>query len=241
MSETASGRHLPPSQARLAAAAHAGMFPRTPLLALGAALIAFAAVLGFGGEALWKALAGLVRDGLEAAVLGRPDPVAALVDALSRGAAVAAPLVLVPAAAALIAAIVPALWARRHGRGSTSSPLPETPPRAPERAIPIAAAVAVVALAAAHGFAAVRPALARLPAEGGGAMKDVVAPIASSIFVAGVALLLAGIADLSLQRASLIEALSLTRSEARREDGAGETTRRARGALLAEARRRGSP
>ena len=241
MSETTSGRHLPPTTARLAAAARAGMFPRTPLLALGAALIAFAAVLGFGGEALWKALAGLVRDGLETAVLGRPEPVAALVDALSRGAAVAAPLVLVPAAAALIAAVVPSLWARRHGRGSTSSPLPETPPRTPERAILIATAVTVAALAAAHGFAAVRPALARLPAEGGAVVKDVVAPIASSILVAGVALLLAGLADLALQRASLVEALSLTRSEARREDGAGTTARRVRVELLAEARRRSAP
>jgi flagellar biosynthesis protein FlhB len=241
MSEHSSGRHLPPSTARLAAAASAGMFPRTPLLALGAALVALAAVLGFGGDVLGRAVAGLVRDGLGTAALVRPDPEGALVEALSRGAAIAAPVVLAPAAAALIAAIVPALWARRHGRGSTAAPLPETPPRTPERAILIAAAVAVVALAAAHGFTAVRPALARLPAEGGGAMADVVAAIASSIFVAGIALLVAGLADLALQRVRLLEALALTRSEAQREDGAGTTARRVRAEQLAEARRRITP
>jgi len=241
MPEDASGRHLPPSTARLAAAAHAGMFPRSPLLTLGAALVALAAVLGLGGEALWSALSDLIGDGLEAAVLGRPDPVDALVGALSRGAAVAAPLVLAPLAAALIAAVVPALWARRHGSGSTSSPLPEAPPTTPERAIPIAAAAAVAALAAAYGFAAARPVLSRLPAEGAGALPDVVAPIASSIFVGGAALLLAGLADLALQRTSLLEALSLTRSEARREDGAGATAGRVRTELRAEARRRVAP
>jgi type III secretory pathway component EscU len=83
--------------------------------------------------------------------------------------------------------------------------------------------------------------LSRLPAEGAGALPDVVAPIASSIFVGGAALLLAGLADLALQRTSLLEALSLTRSEARREDGAGATAGRVRTELRAEARRRVAP
>lgn len=224
MHNDGSGRHLPPSTARLAAAARAGMFPRSPLLALGAALAAFAATLGLGGEALGSALADLVRDGLERAVLERPDPIAALAEALRRGAIIAAPIVLAPAAVALIAAVAPALWARRHGRGSTSAPLPSMPPRSPERAVLFAAAAAVAALAMAWGLVAARTTLSR---------------VSAGIFAAGVALLLAGLADLALQHVRLVEALSLTRSEASREDGANEAARRVRSEQRAERRRRG--
>jgi len=207
------GGHLPPSDARLAAAASAGMFPRSPLVALGAALVAFAATLGLGGEALGSALADLVRGGIERAVLERPDPIDALADALLRGAAIAAPIVLAPATAALIAALAPALWARRHGRGSTSAPLPSMPPRSPERAVLLATAATVASLAMAWGLVAAPPTLSR---------------VSAAIFAAGVALLLAGLADLALQRARLVEALSLTRSEARREQHTPGTARRLR-------------
>jgi flagellar biosynthesis protein FlhB len=224
------GRHLPPSTARLAAAARAGMFPASPLVTLGAALAAFALVLGFGGEALCAALADLVRDGLEAAAFARPDPVGALAGAIRDGAIIAAPLVVAPAAATLIAAVAPALWARRHGRGSTTAPLPEAPPRTPERAILFCAAAATAALAVAWGFAGVDA-----------AEKRIAEPISTGIFAAGIALLLAGVADLALQRVRLVEALSLTRSEASREDGADASARRSRSEQRAEVRRRGVP
>lgn len=217
MPNDGNGRFLPPSDARLAAAARTGMFPRSPLIAPGAALVAFGAVLGLGGQALGAALEGLVRDGLEAAVLTRPDPATALVDTLRRGAVVAAPLVLAPAVAALIAAVAPALWARRFGRGTTSTPLPERPPRTPERAVLYPAAAAIAALAMAWGLAGVDAAAGRIAT-----------PVATGIFVAGVALLLAGLADLAAQRTRLVEALSLTRSEARREQRTPETTRHLR-------------
>jgi hypothetical protein len=206
------------------------MFPRSPLVTLGAALAAFALVLGFGGEALCTALTDLVRDGLEAAAFERPDPIAALVGAIRNGAIIAAPLVLAPAAATLIAAVAPVLWARRHGRGSTAAPLPETLPRTPERAILFCAAAATAALAVAWGFAGVDA-----------AAKRIVEPISNGIFAAGVALLLAGLADLALQRVRLVEALSLTRSEACREDGANASVRRSRSEQRAEVRRRGVP
>jgi hypothetical protein len=211
-----SGRHLPPSTARLAAAARAGMFPRSPL--------------GFGGEAFYAALAGLIRDGLEKAAFERPDPVVALLGAIRNGAIIAAPLILAPAAATLVAAIAPALWARRHGRGSTTAQLPEAPPRTKERAILFCAAAVTAAFAVAWGFAGIDAAARRI-----------VAPIADGIFAAGVALLLAGLADLALQRVRLVEALSLTRSEASREDGANASARRSRSEQRAEVRRRGAP
>jgi flagellar biosynthesis protein FlhB len=226
MPEGSSGRHLKPTDARLAAAARAGLFPRSPLVALGAALAAVAIVLGCGGEELGSALADLVRGGLETAVLTRPDPILALVDALRSGAIIAAPLVLAPAAAALVASAAPALWARRHGPGSTAAPLPEAPRMVAERAILSFAAAGVAALALIWGLVAAHATLSR---------------ISAAIFVAGVALLLAGLADLALQRARLVEALSLNRSEARREDGENAIARRALLERRAEVRRRGVP
>jgi len=217
MPNEGNGRHLPPSDARLAAAARDGMFPRSPVLALGAALAAFAAALGLSGRAIGAALEELVRGGLESAVRSRPDPATALVDTLLRGATLAAPLVLAPACAALVAAVVPALWARRFGRGATSTPLPERPPRTPERAVLYPAAALVAAIALAWGFAEVDAAAGRI-----------VEPIAAGIFAAGIALLVAGLADLALQRTRLVEALSLTRSEARREQRTPATARRLR-------------
>jgi hypothetical protein len=207
------GAHLPPSSARIAAAARAGLFPRSPLLPLGGALAGLGCALLAFGSAVGRGLLGLVDGGLAAAVSSRPDPVDALVAALGRGARIAVPLLLAPALAALLAALIPALVARRFGRGSTSNPLPEAPGFRPGRAVLRVAAIAVAAAAVAHGFAAGRPN---------------VESAAAALVAAGTALLLAGLAEIALERARLFEALRLTRSEARREQGVPETARRLR-------------
>lgn len=211
MSSEDRGAGLPPSEARLAAAARAGLFPRSPLLPLGAAFVGGGAALGALGDAVRGEMADLVRGGLDAALFSRPDPGEALVSALARGGALALPLVLAPGLAALAAALIPALVARRFGRGSTSAPLPEAPGFRPSRAVLRAAAIAVAAAAILRGFAPGRLSLA---------------DAAGALVAAGAALVLAGLAELALERTRLLEALRLTRSEARREQGAPKTARR---------------
>jgi hypothetical protein len=220
------GAHLPPSPERRAAAARAGLFARSPLLAFGAALSALGGALFALGGALGEGLTELVRDGLTAAST-RPDPIAHLVGALGRGAILALPLVLAPAAGAAVAAILPALVARRHGRGSTSVPLPDANAPALGRSTLRAAAAVAASLAVIQGFAA--------------AKTFSVAALSTAAVAAGLVLVTAGLAELALERVRVLEVLKLTRSEARREERAAVGAQRARQALGASRREGAAP
>jgi len=227
MSNEERGAHLPPSSARLAAASRAGLFPRSPLLPAGAALAAFGLASSAFGRAIADGFSALVHRGFETALGSRPDPVAALLEALSRGALIALALVVAPALGAGLAVLVPALVAKRRS-GSTAVALPEMPRSPVRRAVLFGAAIAIAALVIAHGFAAARPAFALLALGDPSALRPLATRLAASAAAAGAALVLLGLADISLERIRLIEALKLTKSEGRRENGVPETARRLR-------------
>jgi flagellar biosynthesis protein FlhB len=231
------GRTVPPSRARLAAAARAGVFPRSRLLVAGVALSAAGAVGYLLTEQLAEALAVLIGDGLQDAVGRRGDPGSVLVHGLARGLVLILPLVLIPAVLGVLAALAPAIAARRGG-GSTSVPLP-APPRRVSSGVLALLALAVFALLALvivreHGDAIARSLGG--PVAGADWAGELIALL---VLAAGATMVLAGLADLALERASLLRALALRPSDALREQRAARGDPRTRAQIRAQARDKG--
>jgi flagellar biosynthesis protein FlhB len=231
------GRSIPPSRARLAAAARAGVFARSRLLVSGAVLTAAGAAGYALADQLGAALAALVERGLLDATVQREGPGSALGSGLVEGLALILPLVLIPAAVGALAALAPAIAARRGG-GTTSAPLP-APPRRASRGVLSAVALGVFALLAltiirGHGDAIARS--LREPESGAAWAGELIALL---VLAAGATMVLAGLADLALERASLLRALALRPSEALREQRAASGDPRVRARIRAQTRREG--
>jgi flagellar biosynthesis protein FlhB len=227
-------RSIPPSRARLAAAARAGVFARSRLLVAGVVLAAAGATGYLLSARLGAALVGLVEEGLLDAVRLRGDPGAALLAGIGRGLLAVLPLILVPGAVGALAAVLPALAARR-GSGSTSVPLPVRPSRA-SRGVLAAFAVALFALLALVIVRSYGGELAlALRGEGSGG-RWVFELLAVLVATAGATAALAGLADLALERASLLRALALRPADAVREERAASGDPRVRSRVRARAR-----
>jgi flagellar biosynthesis protein FlhB len=220
------GRTVPPPRARLAAAARAGVFPRSRLLVAGATLAAAGAVGLLLGEQIAAVLGALVEQGLSSAVAERGDPGMALASSLGRGLAAILPLVLIPAAVGVVVALIPAIVARRGG-GETSVPVPRRPRRFSRGAL-TAVALAVFVLLA---LVALRDRGGQLARSVAGLDSDNAWGgdlVALLVLAAGATMALAGLADLALERAHLLRSLALRPVDARREERAASGDPRAR-------------
>jgi len=233
------GRSVPPSRARMAAAARAGVFPQSRLLVAGLVLASAGAVGLLLGDQIAGALGALVEEGLSNAVVQRRDPGASLCATLVRGLLVVLPLVLIPAASGILASLAMAIAARRGG-GSTSVPVPPRPRRF-SRGMLAGASLGVFGLFALAVLRAHGGALAR-SVEGLGAGTAWVGElVAQLVLAAGVTATVAGLADLALDRASLIGALALRPADALRDQRAASGDPELRARLRTEARRTGGP
>jgi flagellar biosynthesis protein FlhB len=209
-------RNVPPSGARLAAAASAGIFPRSRMLSAGLVLLAAGALAILAGPLLGASLAELMRDGLERAFSLRAENGAAAATLLEAGrllAWIAAPLAVV----ALVAVLIPARLARRRG-GQTAAPLPRVRERDSfSAALSIAAAAAVLLVAVWTLRRAAGPALERAGAGSEAALCSLAAPFAVLLVASGAILCTAGLAEVAWYRARIWRALHLDAAQARRE------------------------
>ncbi|MFO8072182.1 MAG: EscU/YscU/HrcU family type III secretion system export apparatus switch protein [Polyangia bacterium] len=221
-------RNVPPSRARLAAAASAGIFSRSRMLSAGLVLVVAGSLAIPAGPLLGASLAELMRNGLERAFALRTESGAAVATLLQAGrllAWIAAPLLVV----ALAAVSIPAWIARRRG-GQTAAPLP----RVRERdlfsgALSIAAAAAIVMIAVWILRRAAGPALERAGAGSEAALGSLAAPFAVLLVASGAILCIAGLAEMAWYRARIWRALHLDAAQARREareQGGDERARR---------------
>ena len=231
------GRTVPPSRARLAAAARRGVFPRSRLLVAGATLAAAGAVGYLLGDQLDESCRALVEQGLVSAVTERDDPGAALAARLGHGLVLVLPLVAIPAAVAFLVSLLPALAARR-GDGETSLPIPHRSRRLSRGVLSLAALVvfALSALAIVRGKGdLVARAIAGRETEVAWAGEL----IALLVLAAGGTMVLAGLADLALDRTHMLGTLALRPSEAQREQRAASGDPRVRAQVRSRAREDG--
>jgi flagellar biosynthesis protein FlhB len=231
------GRTVPPTRARLAAAARRGVFPRSRLLVAGATLTAAGAVGHLLGDQLTTSLTALVEQGLWSAVSERSDPGAALASTLGHGLVALLPLLLVPAAVGVVVALLPAIAARRGG-GETSTPIPARTRRVSRGVLSLVAVVVYALLALlvvrSKGDLIARSLAGReADAAWGG---DLVALL---VLAAGATMVLAGLADLALERAHLLGTLALRPSDALREQRATSGDPRVRARVRSRAREEG--
>jgi hypothetical protein len=209
------------------------------LLVTGCVLVAAGAVGYLMGEQLAAALGALVEDGLSDAVLLRSDPGAALAAGLGRGLILILPLLAVPAAAGLTAALVPAIAARRGG-GETAVPIPRRARRF-SRGVLTLVALAVFALAALAILRGHGDLIARSIAGASSGMAWVGELVASLVLVAGATTLLAGVADLALDRARLLGELALRPADALREERAASGDPGVRARMRSQSKPNGGP
>jgi len=190
------------------------------------------------GEQIAASFCALVEQGLASAVAERSDPGAALASGLGRGLVSILPLLLIPAAVGIVTALIPAIAARRGG-GETAVPLPAQPRRFSRGVLSLVAVVVFALLALAilrgHGDLIARS-IAGLETEAvwGGNL------VALLVLAAGATMVLAGLADLALDRASLLSTLALRPADAQREERAASGDPRVRAQVRARARENGS-
>jgi hypothetical protein len=191
-------------------------------------LLAAGIVLRLDGARVLGGLAQQLRHGIDDAVAGRPAPGSAVVERAGELLALVGPLLAVLFGAGLVATLVPALVARR-GRGSTAVALPAEPRRNLGRAVLGLAAAALIALLMLALLGQLWPAVLGLSRGGAAPRARLLQLAASAVAGTGALLVLAGLADLSLERVRLLRGLALTRSEQRtewREQGGDPDVRR---------------
>jgi flagellar biosynthesis protein FlhB len=234
MDETG-GRQVPPSEARLAAAARAGLFPRSRLLVTGSVLLGAGSAGYLARERIGAALRGILADGLASALARRGDPGMALADGIVVGFRALLPLLLAGALAGVVAALVPALAARR-GRGSTAVRFPRRAARSRTGVLAIAGVglLALLALWLLRAYGGEAAQAARGEEVGVGWIGELMAAL---VFGAGAIAFVLGLAELALARARLLGELALTPSEARREERAASGDRRVKERARTWARR----
>ena len=209
---TENGRFLPPSERRVAAAAGQGVFPRSRSLVAGACCLALAGV-GFGfRDAVGDGFLTLFARGIGTTV--RRD--VSLVDAFLQTAKTAMPLgialVVAPLFAAILTAVLPALYyRRRHGR--TAVPVPPVRGGRLEMTMLRVFGVAVFIASTAYIVRGARISCLD-PVTAARSLSILLLKI---LAVLGGVLILVGGAALLIRRGAILNALKLNRQEAQRE------------------------
>jgi flagellar biosynthesis protein FlhB len=117
---------IPPGAGRVAAAARAGLFPRTPLISTGTAFLCVAFIFYLFFEEGSAALTDFLGQGIEMAVSSGTLPLAVLPTQIGIIVYKLLAFLLVVFLGAFLGAAIPALWAKRK-RGRTAVPLPQIP------------------------------------------------------------------------------------------------------------------
>jgi len=217
-------------------AARAGLFATSGTLVAGLVLLAAAGVVLIGGEAVALGFTQLVASGLEAAVVHRSSPAAALSALTLDGLMLLVPLLVTIFLVALAAALIPAFVAKRES-GRSAVPLPRRwGGRGASLAIRLAGAALFILLAAWVW----RSHVGSLVLFAGGdraAPQELFTALIQLMVAGGASLVVVGLADLSIRRRAIWKALHIDTLEARREARAAggdpavkaEVRRRARG------------
>jgi flagellar biosynthesis protein FlhB len=211
-----SERPIPPGSGRIAQAARAGIFPRSPALVAGVVLLTAAGVSFLIGEQLLFSFQAFIKTGLFAALKSRPDPGAFAMEFVIHVLLSVGGFFGILFVAGLIAACTPAILTRLK-RGRTAIELPKAPVDAVARTVFSAAGVILFALVALRiirtHLGSVYDFASGIPGSG----IDVFAGACELVASGGAILVLMGIGELVLRRTSIIHVLSLNTSEARRE------------------------
>jgi flagellar biosynthesis protein FlhB len=231
------GRNVQPSPARVAAAAQGGLFARSRLLVTGATLVVAGTVGGLVANTIGARLRLLLDQGLAQAVQLRGDPAQALSAGIASGLAILLPLLIAIALVAALVSAAPAL-AARQGRGSTAVRLPRRSRRYSSGVlaalgVSLFAIVALLIVRSYGGSAVLMASGAAVDASWIGEL------VLALVAAAGGIMVLAGVADLALDRARLLRDLRLTSSESQREQRAARGDPAVRQRAHSEARKGG--
>lgn len=225
-------RPIPPSSGRIAAAARAGLFPASSLLASGMSLFLCAGMGWLLAEPVLREAKALMSSSLQQAVSSGGVP--ATPSLVSAAAGVVVPMLLLLAVVftgALVGAGIPALIARRR-TGRTAVPLPKAPSGTLQMGVVRLLGAAVFVLIA---VAALRGAVSDLRTDHH-VLLAAVRTICQLTAVLGAILILLGLVEWTLRRHLILRALRLDTAEARRERRADEGEPRIKQRRLARAR-----
>ncbi len=217
---TSRERTVPPGQGRIAAAARAGLFPRSGAIPSGLGFLATACILTLFGEEAGQLLIGLLTDGLDVALWLRLSPVDALSKALGASVGLVLLLTIPLFLGAFLGAVVPAVVAKRR-RGRTAVPLPRPPKIRLVLGVIQMAGLSLIVLLALYIFRGHFGAVWRLLGGELGAALILFQAFVKLLAAGGFVMLLVGGIELVISRQAIWKSLFLDRLEARREDRAG--------------------
>jgi len=208
-------RAFAPSEGRILAATRAGLVPRTRLLLSAFVFFAAAGVLLFFGPHLREVIEEMLREEIRAAVEPR-SPGAAVSRLALRAAWILAPLLGAVFAVTTLGTLL--IFARRRSeRGLTVAPLPSVPADRIARLAVRLFTILVFALFVSFRWRARFPAFYGF-ARGEPSAGESIWMLAVEILAgAGALMLLGGLAEYLISRASLLRALRLDNRDARRE------------------------
>lgn len=212
-------KNIPPSKSRRVAAARAGLLASGELMSYGAVLLAASFALRLWGQSLASRIRDFVERGVYQASW-HTEPISATKNTLKQGAlflAVVLTITLAVIAAVRIAVVSP----QTSGTGRTAIPLPRLRPSRTAILAIRGFAAFVLALAMAR---AARDIFAGLTASKAAGAEAILASSASLAAAAGVALVVAGAAELLYERIAIWRALHLSFGEQKREsrDASGD-------------------
>jgi flagellar biosynthesis protein FlhB len=229
------GRFIPPSDHRLAAAFHEGVFPRSRTLVAGVVCLISAGVAYAMRESIGAGLIALMEGGIAVSVHRNLSATEFLLWACIRTAPLLIVLVFLPFLGALIAALLPIMLFRRR-RSRAAVPIP--------RVRGGGAALTVFRLFGAAVFLVVTVYLVRefgrMPLSSDTGVRELSTLLLKIPAVLGGVLTFVGTAEILLKRAAIFRALHLNRAEARREQRVSEGNRQMAAMARRRARREGS-
>jgi flagellar biosynthesis protein FlhB len=224
---------IPPGRGRVSKAARIGLFPVPAPLVLGSSFLAGYAMFALFGAQSALQVKSMVHQGLRSAVYLREEPLEFLRQSITDGLWIALPFLVVPFAAAIVAAFVPALFFRKD-KGRTAVELPRAPKTRTVVAILRGAGLMLfflITLNILRGNSLMVPEFIDGRIDATSRLGTVVADLLGAL---GVVATLLGLIELFYVRALVWRSLHLTSSEARREARAAGGDRE----IMSERRRR---